>query len=142
MLSWAFLFVGERCFEGTRTFSTQGIDKPILNLFRMYSRMGMQQIGFTSSCAQDPLSYADQIGRQNACDIAGFATLSGTKQLEVLIYNHHDDWDRQQEAVIMLDITNLPFDTSTLELWHYRIDHAHSNAYAEWVRQGKPIYPA
>ena len=39
-LSWAFMFVAERCFEGTRAFSTQGIDKAILNLFRMYAKMG------------------------------------------------------------------------------------------------------
>ena len=25
---------------------------------------------------------------------------------------------------------------------HYRVDATHSNAYAEWVRQGKPMYPA
>jgi hypothetical protein len=24
----------------------------------------------------------------------------------------------------------------------HRIDQSHSNAYAEWVRQGKPMYPA
>ena len=24
---------------------------------------------------------------------------------------------------------------------HYRIDAEHSNAYAEWLRQGKPNYP-
>jgi len=25
---------------------------------------------------------------------------------------------------------------------HYRIDQAHSNAYSEWLRQGRPMYPA
>jgi xylan 1,4-beta-xylosidase len=44
LLTWAFMFVGERCFEGTRTFSTQGIDKAILNLFRMYAKMGRTQV--------------------------------------------------------------------------------------------------
>lgn len=132
LLSWAFMFVGERCFEGTRTFSTQGIDKAILNLFRMYARMGTQEIGFESSATNDPLAYAD---------ISGFATLSGSKSLEVLIYNHHDDWDVSGEYEVDLDIENLPFDADNLVLKHYRIDQTHSNAYAEWVRQGKPMYP-
>src|SRR6185503_19584593 len=107
---WAFMFVGERCFEGTRAFSTQGIDKPILNLFRMYARMGTQELRFASSAAKDPLLYADSIGRGEEPDVAGFATLSGGKSLEVLIYNHHDDWDVGGEYTIELEVVNLPFD--------------------------------
>lgn len=142
LLTWAFMFVGERCFEGTRTFSTQGIDKAILNLFRMYAQMGTQEVLFQSTGAQDPLTYADMFGYGEAPDISGFATLSGNKSLEVLIYNHHDDWDVSGEYEVDLEIDNLPFDGGDLVLKHYRIDHSHSNAYAEWVRQGKPMYPA
>jgi xylan 1,4-beta-xylosidase len=142
LLSWAFMFVGERCFEGTRTFSTQGIDKAILNLFRMYARMGAQELLFESAGAKDPLAYADMWGNGEAPDIAGFATLSGSKSLEVLIYNHHDDWDLRGDQAIELEIGNLPFADDQLLVTHYRIDHSHSNAYAEWLRQGKPIYPA
>jgi xylan 1,4-beta-xylosidase len=142
LLTWAFMFVGERCFEGTRAFSTQGIDKAILNLFRMYARMGTQEILFESSAAKDPLSYTDLNGYGEEPDISGFATLSGSKGLEVLIYNHHDDWDLSSEHAIELEIASLPFDSSDLVLKHYRIDQAHSNAYAEWVRLGRPMYPA
>jgi xylan 1,4-beta-xylosidase len=142
LLSWAFMFVGERCFEGTRAFSTQGIDKAILNLFRMYARMGAQEVAFVSTGAKDPLAYTDRWGTGEAPDISGFATLSGGKSLEVLIYNHHDDWDLSAEYAIELEITNLPFAGNELVLTHYRVDQSHSNAYAEWVRQGKPMYPA
>ena len=142
LLSWAFMFVGERCFEGTRAFSTQGIDKPILNLFRMYARMGTQAVLFESTGAQDTLAYADLWGMSQAPDIGGFATLSGSKSLEVLIYNHHDDWDLRGEYAIKLEIANLPFATDDVRVTHYRIDHAHSNAYSEWLRQGRPMYPA
>jgi len=34
----------------------------------------------------------------------------------------------------------LPFQNDIF-LRHYRIDHQPSNAYAEWMRQGKPMYP-
>jgi xylan 1,4-beta-xylosidase len=142
LLTWAFMFVGERCFEGTRAFSTQGIDKPILNLFRMYAHMGVQEIAFSSTGAKDPLAYADQWGNDETSDISGFATLSSSSSLEVLIYNHHDDWDRQAEATIELEIANLPFEGAELLVTHYRIDQSHSNAYAEWVRQGRPMYPS
>ncbi len=136
------MFVGERCFEGTRAFSTQGIDKPILNLFRMYARMGAQEVAFSSSGAKDPLAYADQWGNDEMADISGFATLSSGSSLEVLLYNHHDDWDRQAEYTIELDVANLPFGGDELIVTHYRIDQSHSNAYAEWLRQGRPMYPA
>jgi xylan 1,4-beta-xylosidase len=142
LLSWAFMFVGERCFEGTRAFSTQGIDKPILNLFRMYARMGAREVLFESSAAKDPLAYADLWGMGEAPDIAGFAALSGGSGLQILIYNHHDDWNLDQDYTIELQIAGLSVFEGELVLKHYRIDRTHSNAYAEWVRQGRPIYPA
>lgn len=142
LLSWAFMFVGERCFEGTRAFSTQGIDKAILNLFRMYAKMGSQEIFFESTGTQDPLTYADLNGFGEKSDISGFATLSGSQSLEVLVYNHHDDWDLREDCAITLKIENLPFESTELVLQHYRIDASHSNAYAEWLHQGKPMYPA
>jgi xylan 1,4-beta-xylosidase len=126
LLTWAFMFVGERCFEGTRTFSTQGIDKAILNLFRMYARMGHEELAFSSSAAPE---------------VAGFATLSGSKSLQALIYHHHDDWDAEDVCTIKLEIDRLPFESRDLTIMHYRIDASHSNAYTEWVRQGKPMYP-
>ena len=139
LLSWAFMFVGERCFEGTRAFSTQGIDKAILNLFRMYGKLGTQQVRLTSSGATDPLSYADVCGRGEAADVAGFATLSDTS-LAILIYHQHDDWDAAGAVEIALEATNIPFGDEVV-VTHYRIDHEHSNAYSEWVRQGQPMYP-
>lgn len=139
LLSWAFLFVGERCFEGTRAFSTQGIDKPILNLFKMYAKMGSQQIAFESTAAKDPLTYTDICGRGEAADVSGFATLS-ENSLSILIYHQHDDWDATGEVEITLDVENLPFQNDLI-LTHYRIDGELSNAYAEWLRQGKPMYP-
>jgi xylan 1,4-beta-xylosidase len=104
--------------------------------------MGAQELAFESTGAQDPLTYADLWGSGEAPDIAGFATLSGSKGLEVLIYNHHDDWNLSGEYAIDLAIANLPFSGDDLLLRHYRIDRSHSNAYAEWVRQGQPMYPA
>jgi xylan 1,4-beta-xylosidase len=139
LLSWAFLFVGERCFEGTRAFSTQGIDKAILNLFRLYAKMGSQAVGFESNGVKDPLSYADVCGRGEVADISGFATLSDTS-LAILIYHQHDNWDAAGEAEIALEVEKLAF-PDEVYVTHYRIDGEHSNAYTEWVRQGKPIYP-
>ncbi len=140
-LSWAFMFVAERCFEGTRTFTTQGIDKAIFNLFKMYAKLGDKQVSLISSGAKEPLNYADPFGRGVGPDIDGVAALSGNKNLTVLVYNHHDDWDLNGDTLVALEVANLPFEAVRYRVEHYRVDADHSNPYAEWIRQGKPMYP-
>ena len=50
--SWSFYFEGERFFEGTRSFITAGgIEKPLLNAYRMLSLLGNQRIRATSDVA-------------------------------------------------------------------------------------------
>ncbi|MCL1795773.1 MAG: beta-xylosidase [Clostridia bacterium] len=138
-LAWAFMFEGERCFEGTRTFSTQGIDKPMLNLFRLFEKLGDTRVAFESSRDVDPLSFADDNGTEEGPEIDGWATVrDGAVQL--LMYCHHDDWDVKRTYDVSLSITGLPF-SANARVTHYRIDANHSNAYTEWVRQGQPNYP-
>lgn len=139
-LAWAFMFEGERCFEGTRTFSTQGIDKASFNLFRLLSRMGTQRIELTSSRDLNPLSFKDLNGTEEGPEIDGWATCDGDGIMQVLLYCHHDDWDRKETFDIDLSLENLPM-MGKVNVRHYRIDAQHSNACAEWERQGKPDWP-
>ena len=141
-LTWAFMFEGERCFEGTRSLTTRGIDKPVLNLFRMLALLGNKRLALESSLYQDPLTFKDDYGTEEGPVIDGIATASGNESVEILLYCHHDDWDVQGEYEVEIDVANLPFADSQVKVAHYRIDQSHSNAYAEWVRQGKPNYPA
>ncbi|MHA2427898.1 MAG: GH39 family glycosyl hydrolase [Candidatus Hermodarchaeia archaeon] len=140
-LTWAFTFHGERCFEGTRTFTTNGIDKPILNLFRMYASLGNTRLHLDSSGAKDSQSNEGEDSTGEEPDIDGIATMSGNKTVMVLLYCHHDDWDVKGEYDVEVEVDNLPFEGPRVALTHYRIDQCHSNAYTEWVRQGRPSYP-
>ena len=140
-LSWAFMFVAERCFEGTRTFSTQGIDKAVFNLFKMYAKLGDRQVSLVSNGGKDTLNYADPYGREVGPDVDGVAALSGNKCLTVLVYSHHDDWDLTGVSSIEMEVAALPFEAPRYRVEHYRVDADHSNPYPEWVRQGKPMYP-
>src|SRR6185503_12503039 len=54
-LSWAFTFVGQPWFAGYRQLATNGVDLPVLNVFRLFARLGPTQIE-TSSSAQAPLA--------------------------------------------------------------------------------------
>ena len=55
MLSWSFEFEGKDYFEGFRTLATNGIDKPVLNVFRMAGLMSGERV-MTSSTGQVPLA--------------------------------------------------------------------------------------
>ncbi|MCL2404891.1 MAG: hypothetical protein FWC92_05005 [Defluviitaleaceae bacterium] len=137
--AWAFMFEGERCFEGTRTFSTQGIDKAMFNTFKMYAKLGYQRIALTSSKAQNPEGYTDYWGQGQGAEIDGWATITGTQSAEVLLYCHEDTWDTGTYKVA-LTVDNLPMG-GQCRVTHYSIDKDHSNPYTEWVRQGRPDYP-
>src|SRR5664279_760950 len=44
MLSWSFEFEDKDYFEGFRSLATNGIDKPVLNLFRMFGLMSGDRV--------------------------------------------------------------------------------------------------
>lgn len=148
-LAWAFLFPGERCFEGTRAFTTQGIDKPVFNLFKMYGSLGDTKIGFESDGAKG-LDFLDQPARSTGSggrytgegektDVSGFAVRTQEGEIQILIYSHCDDRDRTEDQRVRLAVENLETEQATVS--HFRIDGEHSNARAEWIRQGSPLYP-
>lgn len=140
-LAWAFMFEGERCFEGTRTFSTQGIDKAVFNLFKLYAKLGTQRVALESTRDLDPLSFADYNGTAEGPEIDGWATTGKDGSVQVLLYCHHDDWDVRETFDVTLKVSGLPEGEGGVTVRHYRIDEEHSNAYAEWLRQGMPNYP-
>ncbi len=43
-LTWAFEFEDAPLFAGFRALATGGIDLPVLNVFRMLSRMGAERV--------------------------------------------------------------------------------------------------
>ena len=139
-LAWTFTFPGERCFEGTRAFTTQGIHKAIFNLFKTYARLGNQYVFFESTHEKDALLYTDDYGLEEEPEVSGMATQSDDGTIGILIYSHHDDWDKVQDFKVTLEISHL-LNHDKAVIHHYRIDESHSNAYSEWVRLGRPNYP-
>jgi xylan 1,4-beta-xylosidase len=140
-LAWAFMFVGERCFEGTRTFTTQGIDKAVFNLFKMYAKMDGRILPVSSSGDKDLLLSRNNLGEGDAPLVSGTAVLDDNNTIRIMLFSHHDDWDVEVEQELEIAIENCPI-KDKINIKHYRIDKSHSNAYTEWVKQGKPNYPA
>ena len=150
-LSWAFMFPGERCFEGTRTFSTQGIDKPVFNLFRMYSRLGDRSLEFSCDGAKDleesiresdvngTFDTGNYTGEGEDTDISGFAACGEDGIIRILAYSHNNDRDMHEENELSVTVSGLP--DGTVRVRHFRIDRDHSNACTVWKALGEPLFP-
>ena len=75
-LTWAFEFEDQPYFAGFRSLATNGIDKPVLNVFRMFSKMSGQRLTVESDHAV-PLDRIMRRGVREQPDVAALATLDG-----------------------------------------------------------------
>ncbi len=139
MLTWAFEFENKQYFEGLRTLATNGIDKPILNFFRMAGLMSGERVQLTSSGSVG-LDGILQSGVQAAPDIDGMATRAD-REMAVMVWNYHDDDVAAPAATVQLTLAGLPAGAARVLVEHYRIDADHSNAYTAWQQMGSPQQP-
>jgi xylan 1,4-beta-xylosidase len=139
-LTWAFEFEDQPYFAGFRALASNGVDLPVLNVFRMFSRMGGRRVAVRSS-AEVPLDAIMKDGVRAAADVAGFASVEPGR-LSVMVWHYHDDDVAGPDAAVELSLAGLAADLAGARLTHYRIDERHSNAYAEWKRLNSPIAPS
>jgi xylan 1,4-beta-xylosidase len=139
MLSWSFEFENKSYFEGFRTLATNGIDKPILNLFRMAGLMSGER-GMTTSSGEVPLGALVSTGVRQAPDIDALAT-KADREAAVMVWNYHDDDVPGPDAEVQITVTGIPAGVKKVLLEHYRIDETHSNAYTAWKNMGSPLSP-
>ena len=137
-LTWAFEFEDQPYFAGFRALATNGIDLPVLNVFRMFAKMGGQRIA-TESSAEVPLDRIVAAGVRERPDVGALASVDGST-LAVMVWHYHDDDVAGPDAEVKLTFAGLQA-AAAARLTEYRIDDAHSNAYAEWKRMGSPIAP-
>ena len=139
MLTWAFEFEDQPYFDGFRTLATNGIDKPVLNLFRMAGLMRGNRIKVESSGAVALDAMVKQGVRDNP-DVDALAARSD-REISVLAWNYHDDDVSAPAAIIQLSIAGVPDGARRGLVRHYRIDQNHSNAYTVWKHLGSPQNP-
>jgi len=141
--SWSFYFEGERFFEGTRAFLTAGgIEKPLLNAYRMVSRLGSRRIEATSTAASDPGLLDAGDGRSMGEEVDVLASTDAEGRVTVLVWRHTDDQYRTDDAATPVDLTVHGLSEGQYSVSHHRIDADHSNAHTAWVAQGSPQDPS
>lgn len=136
-VTWAFEFEDQPYFDGFRSLATNGIDKPVLNVFRMLGQMGGDRIAVQSTGGLTVEAVRDRSVRESA-DIMALAS-SQERALAVLVWNYHDDDVPAPASAVELGISGLPAGRPLLT--HYRVDRDHGNAYEVWKRMGSPQQP-
>jgi xylan 1,4-beta-xylosidase len=140
MLSWSFEFENKDYFEGFRSLATNGIDKPVLNFFRMAALMSGDRV-VTRSDGAVPLDTLLAAGVRGNADVDALATRAA-RDAAVLLWNYHDVDVPAAATPTTLHIQGLPSTLRRVLLSEYRIDDTHSNAYSVWLAMGSPQQPS
>ncbi|WP_367871068.1 beta-xylosidase [Luteolibacter sp. Populi] len=136
-LTWAFEFEDQPYFAGFRSLATNGIDKPVLNVFRMFSKMEGTRLPVASDAA---VSLPDLLrsGVRGKADVSALAAMKG-KRMTVLVWHYHDDDVRGPDAEVRLDLLGAPQGMPVIK--RYLIDETHSNSFTAWQATGSPQTP-
>lgn len=144
-LTWAFEFEPYPYFAGFRSLATNGVNKPVFNVFRMYSKMGLK--GERISAESDSAVSLDTMlqqrggGVREKPDVAALAN-RGENQVAVMVWHYHDEDIAGPVANVSLKIGGLAKTSGPALLRHYRIDEKNSNSFAAWQAMGSPQEPS
>lgn len=133
-VSWSFEFENQPWFAGFRDLATNGVDKPVLNIYRMFGMMTGKRL---SVKANNALSAKDIIanGVRASADIDALAS-KNKHSVSVMIWNYHDDDVPAEASPVSVSVSGL--ESKKVKLEHFRVDGQFSNSFEAWKKMGKP----
>lgn len=137
-VSWSFEFENQPWFYGFRDLATNGVDKPVLNVFRMFGMMTGTRLAAESNRMYPLEEVIKSSVRGTQSDIGVLAT-KDTKSAAVMVWNYHDDDKPGATETAKVTIENIPVKKATLTI--YVIDKENSNSYEVWKKMGSPQNP-
>jgi xylan 1,4-beta-xylosidase len=138
-VTWAFEFEDQPWFAGFRDLATNGVDKPVLNVFRMFGMMSPGRVAVNRDLAYNAQKILDSGVRGAKPDVNAFATREA-QAASIMVWNYHDD-NILSVAPTSVKLTIAGMPNGKVRLSHYRIDHEFSNSYAAWKKMGSPKNP-
>lgn len=136
-VTWAFEFEDQAWFRGFRDLATNGVDKPVLNVFRMFGMMQGTRVEVKQNLAYNFLKVRDESVRGEP-DINAFAS-KDQKEAAVMVWNYHDDNKPAPDSPVDIRIKGIAAERVLVQ--HYRIDQKFSNSYEVWKKLGSPKNP-
>lgn len=139
VLTWAFEFENQPYFAGFRTLATHGIDKPVLNVFRMLGLAEGNRIK-TESSGSLSIDTLLESGVPENSDVSAQASREGNT-VNLLIWNYRDDDVPMPAAQIEVTVEGLPEPARRVLCHHYQVGPSTSNAFSLWKSMGSPQQP-
>jgi xylan 1,4-beta-xylosidase len=139
VVTWSFEFEDQPYFEGFRELATNGIDKPVLNTFRMLGMMGGERVKLTSTGVAE-MEVLARLGDSVIEGVDGIATLD-KREVDVIVWNYREEDVSGVARKVRVDIAGLAESTGRLKVEEFRVDGENSNSYAAWRRMGSPQSP-
>jgi xylan 1,4-beta-xylosidase len=136
-VTWAFLFDDQPYFDGFRDLATNGVDKAVLNGFRMLGKLGGEWLESESDYRRDIEDIMNH-GVRGKPDVNVVATRDD-KGVSILLWHYHDDDEAGPSADISVNLDG--WGDKSASLRHFRMDEEHSNAFGVWTAMGKPQNP-
>lgn len=137
-VTWALEFEGQPYFAGFRDLATNGVDKAVLNVFRMFGMLKGDWLTVTSTGGL-PVDEILKNGVTTAPDVSAVAT-RGEKEINVIVWNYHDDDLKTAAANVEIRVHGLTQKQARVE--QFRMDDEHSNSYRAWLHMGSPDRPS
>ncbi len=135
-LTWAFEFEDQEWFAGFRELASNGVDKPVMNVFRMFGMMHGERVKVSGN--PYPAQKVIDEGIRQRPDINAMACVD-KNQMTILVWNYFDDDILGEVDDVELDIQNIP--NGPVLMQHYRVDQEFSNSYTMWQKIGAPQQP-
>jgi xylan 1,4-beta-xylosidase len=139
-VSWSFEFENQPWFAGFRDLATNGVDKPVLNVFRMFGMMKGERVKVTGNRMYELKTILDSSIRGQQTDVGGLAA-KNDRQVTVMIWNYADKDKQSNTEPVTVNISSLRSGVKKVKLTEYRIDDEHSNSYTVWKKMGSPAAP-
>jgi xylan 1,4-beta-xylosidase len=136
-VSWSFEFENQPWFFGFRDLATNGVDKPVLNVFRMFGKMSGKRVQVESNRMYDLKTVLDSSIRKQP-EIGALAS-KDKRTAAIMVWHYHDEDKQAPGEPITIDLSNLPM--KEFKVTQYRIDSEHSNSYEVWKKMGSPQNP-
>lgn len=134
-LSWSFEFENQPWFAGFRALATHGVDKPVLNVFRMFGMMRGDRVHVQSDQSIGTVQVIENGVHDGVPDINGMASKTG-HSASVLVWNYYGVTVPGKASNIKISVKGIP--AKKVLLHQYRIDKTHSNSYTLWKQMGSP----
>src|SRR5450432_2873773 len=137
-VSWSFEFENQPWFYGFRDLATNGVDKPVLNVFRLLGMMKGKRIEVTGNKMYPFLIVRDSSVRMG--DDVGALAAKDKNNITVMLWNYHDDDTTGPPEKVHVQVKDVS--AKQVMITEYRIDKDHSNSYEVWKKMGSPAQPS